>query len=780
MLAPGQMIGPYEILSPLGKGGMGEVFRAKDTRLEREVAIKILAGNLSDDAAAMSRFVREAKALAALSHSNIIAIHDFGTDQGISYAVMELLSGQTLRERIAASKIEEKEALGIAVEIANGLSAAHSAGVIHRDLKPENIFLTTDGGVKILDFGLARREVSAALEASRSAGTISQSDAGVVIGTVPYMSPEQVRGEKVDARTDIFSFGAILYEMLSGERLFSRKTSADTISAILNERAPELATSPEVNQIIQHCLEKNPDKRFQTARDLLFALKSTSSGTQVVHPSAPGLRKHTFVIASVGLIVLLAIGVSYFRMARTQSVQSLAVMPFVNGSGNADAEYLSNGITDSIIYSLSSLPKLRVMGRDTVYIFKGKQIDPRKIGRELNVQAVVTGTVVQQGNTLVIRANLINVADGSQLWGDQYNQTFADVLKIQSQISQQISENLQLKLTGEQKRLIAKHPTENPEAYRLYLKGQYHIWKNTEEDYEKARQYYQKALDLDPSFASAYGGMGLLYQALGLEGLWPPNEAWPKAEASLLEALRLDPSATNNYGNLGMIECMYKWDWDAAERNYNRMNEMSEKPFDTGQALCLLAIGRFDEAIDISSKGNEIQPLSRVFSVNYGQILMAAGQYNKAIEQLKKTIRLDPTFDSPHFALAQIYENKGMIREAITETIEAYHLQGNEDAADLFREAKDAAGYQEAKKTIARFELESLAELAKQKYVSPFEFARRRAKLNEKDEAFEWLEKAFRERSAQLIYIRVLNDFKNLRSDPRFADLVNRIGLPKT
>ncbi|MCI0619286.1 serine/threonine protein kinase, partial [bacterium] len=330
-LVPGEMIGPYEILSPLGKGGMGEVFRARDTRLEREVAIKILAGSLSGDKTAMSRFVREAKALAALSHSNIIAIHDFGTDQGVSYAVMELLKGQTLREKLGSSKkLAITETLEIGIAIANGLTAAHSAGVIHRDLKPENIFLTNDGGVKILDFGLARRGATQSAEEERLASTITRSEVGVVVGTVPYMSPEQARAERVDARTDIFSFGAVLYEMLSGERLFARKTLADTVSAILNEKPPQLPVSLEMNEIIQHCLEKNPDQRFQSTRDLLFALKTASTGTQIVvsRPSGFTLRKRTFVISLIALVVLLAFGV-YRSIRHSETINSIAVLPFI-------------------------------------------------------------------------------------------------------------------------------------------------------------------------------------------------------------------------------------------------------------------------------------------------------------------------------------------------------------------------------------------------------------------------------------------------------------------
>jgi tetratricopeptide (TPR) repeat protein len=429
------------------------------------------------------------------------------------------------------------------------------------------------------------------------------------------------------------------------------------------------------------------------------------------------------------------------------------------------------------------------MARGTAFTFKGRQVDPRKAGRDLNVEAVVTGKLSQHGENVIITTDLVRVSDGTQLWSNEYNKTLEDVLSVQQEISNEIVKNLKLKLTGEQKKYLDKLPTQNSEAYRLVLKGRYYWLKNTEEDYEKARQYFQKALDLDPTYAFAYHAIAQYYAALALEGIRPPDEAYPKAEAAFNTALHLDPELGDAYASLGRFEYIYKWNWEAAELNFKRARESQsfnlatkiDRSLDSGavgHAHCLLAVGRFDEATRLAKEASKADPLNRNIAVNYGQILSAAGKDREAIEQLKKTIRLDPQYAIPHFTLAQIYENKSMIREAIAEMIQAYHLQGSEDAADLFREAKDAAGYQEAKNTNARYELEYLAELAKQKYVSPFEFARLHAKLNEKDEAFEWLEKAFRERSAQLIFIRVMDDFKNLRSDPRFNDLVKRIGLP--
>jgi eukaryotic-like serine/threonine-protein kinase len=778
----GQMVGPYRIFSLIGIGGMGEVYEAEDTRLKRKVAIKFLSPLLSINTEARLRFERESRAASLLSHPNICSIYDVGQHQGVDYMVFEYIEGQTLSKLIEAKPIPHNQVKQVAIQIADALQEAHSKGIIHRDLKPSNIIITPHNRVKVLDFGLAKL-ITPLAESSDTEKTTP----GILFGTVQYMSPEQALGRDVDQRTDIFSFGIVLYQACSGILPFSGSTSGEILNSIIHSNPAHNESIPtDMDRVIQKCLKKSPQNRYQSISELLADLRNSNT-------DIPSPRKHLkkSAILFVSLLTVLTtlallIGIQINRQIHSSAklnilqIKSLAVLPLQNVSEdkNQDAEYLSDGITDSLIHNLSSLPNLRVMVRESVFSYKGKQIDPQKIGHELNVEAVVTGSVIKQGDRLIIRANLIHVNDGRQLWAQQYNRNLHDVLQIQREISRQISDNLQLNLTGEQKKNLSKLPTENAEAYRLYLKGQYHFWKNTEEDYEKARQYYQKALDLDPTYAIVLASLGRWYAAVGFEGIWPPADSWPKAKAASSEALSIDGNLGTAYVVLGLYECMYKWNWEAGERNYERARELDPMIEPESSGGCLLAMGKYDEAVERLKTASETFPLSRIYSANYGQLLMSTGRNNEAIQQLKKTILLDPAYDVPHFALAQIYERKGMLQQAIDETVKAYRIERDDDAADLFAAAKNATEYQKAKNEIARSALESLSELAKDKYVSPIEFARLYARLDEKDKAFQWLEKAYNERSSQLIFIRVLDDFKDLRSDPRFENLVKRIGLP--
>jgi serine/threonine-protein kinase len=783
-LNSGQLVGPYRIFSLIGAGGMGEVYQAEDTRLKRKVAIKFLSPLLPINTEARLRFERESRAASLLSHPNICSIYDVGQHHGLDYMVFEYIEGETLSKLLASNPITTDEVKDIGIQICEALQEAHSKGIIHRDLKPSNIIITPQNRVKVLDFGLAKL-ITPLAESSDT----EKSNPGILFGTVQYMSPEQALGRDVDQRTDIFSLGIVFYQMCSATLPFSGSTTGEILNSVIHsDPAPNESIPVDLQTVILKCLEKSPQNRYQSVNELLTDLREPRTN---IRSSPKHLKKSAILYASIfiGLVTLaLLIGMLINRQAHispksnTFQIKSLAVLPLQNlslkGSKNQDAEYLSDGITDSIIHNLSSLPNLHVMARQSVFRYKGKHVDPQKVGHELNVEAVVTGSVMEQGDKLIIRANLIYVNDGRELWGQQYNQNPDDLLQIQREISRHISENLQLKLSGEQKKNLAKLPTENPEAYRLFLKGQYHFWKNTEEDYEKAREYYQKALDLDPAYAMVLASLGRWYAAVGFEGIWPPAEAWPKAKAAASEALSIDGNLGTAYIVLGLYECMYKWNWQAGERNSKRARELDSLIEPESSAGCLLAMGKYDEAVDRMKTASETFPLSRIYSVNYGQLLMSTGRNNEAIEQLKKTILLDPAYDVPHFALAQVYERKGMVQQAIDETVKAYRIQGSDDAADLFAGAKNGIEYQKAKNEIASSELESLSELAKDKYVSPIEFARLHARLDEKDKAFQWLEKAYNERSSQLIFIRVLDDFKNLRSDQRFDDLVKRIGLP--
>ena len=776
----------YEIIAPLGVGGMGEVYRAKDLRLDREVAVKVLPEHLAANPDALSRFEREAKAVAALSHPNILAIHDFGSDHGVSFAVMELLEGETLRQRLYSSALPWRKTVEIAISIAEGLSAAHSKGVIHRDLKPENIFLTADGQVKILDFGLAQWKAKILEKELSAAATQSQlTHAGIVMGTVPYMSPEQVRGVSVDARSDIFSFGAVLCEMLTGVRAFTGNTAADMMAAILKEEPKDIEelkkkVPVELERLVLHCLEKNPEQRVQTARDLAFDLKSvlSDSAISVQAPRAKHFPRFIWITAAA-LTLLMVVASIYMYGIREKPIHSLAVLPFANANKDPNVEYLSDGITESVITNLSTFPNLRIMARGTAFSYKGREVDPRQAGRDLKVEAVVTGRLSQQGENLVIYANLVKVSDGTQLWGNEYKRKLEDVVDIQKEISSEIVKSLKLKLTGEQKKLLAKRSTDNPEAYRLYLRGMHHFWMDTEEDYEKAREYFQQAIDLDPAYALAYVGLGQYHEALAMTGYRPPKEAWPKAIAASRKALEIDNSVSViTFEGMARYKFFYLWDWSAAETDFK---QLQYSPISLGPrhySWLLLVMRRYDEAIEQAKKGSDFDPLNKAYSINIGQILTAAGRYDEAIQEINHTLELDPNYTTALFSLADVYEKKGMYEDVISISKRAYLILGDDQTTNLLTNAHGMTGYQQTLRTLAEQSLEQLLEQSKESYVSPLLIASLYSRLNQKDEAFRWLEKAYEERSPMLVFLKVNDDWKNLRSDPRFAELVKRIGLP--
>jgi len=508
-LKPGTRLGPYEIVNPLGAGGMGEVYRARDSRLNRDVAIKVLPERLSQDPQSLARFEREAKAVAALSHPNILVLFDVGTHDGFTYAVTELLEGQTLRERLDGSALPWRKAVEIGVAVAEGLSAAHSKGIIHRDLKPANIFLTSDGRVKILDFGLARRQSGVSPDEETATFTDAETEAGTVLGTLGYMSPEQVRGGTAEAPSDIFSLGCVLYEMVSGRRAFSGKSAGDIMAAILKEEPAPLTESgkqipAELDRIIGRCLAKNAGERFHSAHDLAFALKSTLTGSTERQSDAlasPARLRLALGLLVAVLVIALAGAFFYWKNHSGASIDSLAVLPFVNVGGDPNTEYLSDGITESLMDSLSELPNLKVMSHSAVFRYKGKEADPRAVGRELGVRAVLQGRITQRGDNLSISAELVDVDGNAHLWGEQYNRKLSDALAVQQEIAAQISDKLRLKLSSEQRTQSAKRQTDNPEAYQLYLKGRYYAAKFTREGFEKGLDFFHQAIALDPNYA---------------------------------------------------------------------------------------------------------------------------------------------------------------------------------------------------------------------------------------------------------------------------------------
>jgi eukaryotic-like serine/threonine-protein kinase len=783
-LSSGLRLGPYEIVSELGKGGMGVVYRARDVRLNRDVAMKVLPEHLVNNPDALRRFEREAKALAALSHPNILSIFDVGADQGISYVVMELLEGETLRSRIPVSGIPWQKVLDLAVPIAEALSGAHSRGVVHRDLKPENIFLTSDDRIKILDFGLARLTEIVPQQETTEAPTRSQElESATVSGTVPYMSPEQITGKGVDARSDIFSFGCVLYEMLTGRRPFSRNSSAETIAAILKENPTPLADSgkqipPQLERVVLHCLEKNPSQRFQTARDLTFALREISN-TSVIPKTTYKLPSRTFKLGLVGvpLLVIAAVSFFYFFTRPNKTIDSVAILPFANTGGDPNIEYVSDGITEGLINNLSRLPKLRVMARTTVFTYKGKQVDPRKVGQELKVRAVLTGKLTQVGDTLIIQGELVDSADGSQLWGEQYNQKFSDILTVQGTIAKEIAEKLRYKITGEQEKLLTKRYTENTEAYQLYLKGRYFWNQRTPPSLQKSMEFYQQAINKDPNYALAYAGMADSYTSLAAISDVDPKECFPKAKIAVAKALELDDTLAEAHATMMYIKSHYDWDWTGVEKEYRRAVQLNPN-YAVAHATYggyLNKMKRLTEGIAKVKRAQELDPLSLMSNMLLGRAYLLARQYDQAIDQLQKTLEIDPNFFPARTHLSIAYIQKKMYNHAIEELSKASEAAGHYD------ESISLIGYTHAvtgKRAEAMKVVDQLKERSKQRYVSPYLIATIYAGLGDKDQTFEWLQKAYEDRSFRLTFIAVQPEFDNIRPDPRYADLLRKLNLP--
>jgi TolB-like protein/Tfp pilus assembly protein PilF len=776
----GRTLGHYQLQSLLGAGGMGEVYRARDLRLDRDVAVKILPEHLATQAEALWRFEREAKAVAALSHPHILAIFDFGTEAGVSYAVTELLEGDTLRARLQRGAIEWHEAVEVGAALAEGLAAAHAKGIIHRDLKPENIFLTADGGVKILDFGIARVQRVVTPDSTTVATGIETTRQGVVLGTIGYMSPEQVRGETAEAPSDIFSLGCVLYELLSGQRPFARATTAEMIAAILDAEPPPLAQKKipaQLEQVIRHCLAKQPGARYQAARDLGFDLKTMLSGGAVTVPLP--VRRRTRVMARRGAaaaIVPLVIAAWFFwGSGPERAIDSLAVLPLVNASGDENVEYLSDGITERLISSLSQLPKLKVMAQSAVFRYKGKEIDPQRVGQEMNVRAVLTGRLSQRAETLTIGIELVNVADGSRLWGEQYKPKLADVMMVQSEIAKQVSEKLRLALTGEQEQRLTKRYTASPEAHQLYLKGRYHIDKYTAEGVKQGLAYFKQAIDLDPNYALAHVGLADAY--FHLSGTYsPPEEAMPRALALVQKALQLDETLPEAHAALAHIQMSYDWGrWEESERAFQRAIEMNPNyaAAHNEYGALLVVLGRFAEATSEMKRAQELDPLSPFFRVGVVWPLLFSRQYDEAIEQLQKIIAWNPDFVNAHLNLGWAYAHKGRYDEAIAALQQARSIDNKWDMSAALGYAYAKAGKRDEAEKVLR----ALQERAQREHISHCGFAIIYAGLGAKELALAALQKAYEARDDNLLLLKVDPFYDDLRSDPRFLDLLRRLKL---
>ena len=768
---------------------MGEVYRARDARLDRDVAIKVLPERLAKDPEALARFEREAKTIASLSHPNIVAIHDFGQDQGVWFVVTELLDGETLGSRLKQSPLPWRKSAEIGVAVAEGLAAAHAKGITHRDIKPENIFLTSDGRVKVLDFGLAR----VAPPIVDHDGTTIGSDRpehgktrpGSVLGTAGYMSPEQVRGEPVGPASDIFSLGCVLYETVSGIRPFGHESFAEALAAVLRGNPPELSASgreihPELDRLIMRCLEKNPENRFQSSRDLAFALRSISGSSEVRRAeaaTAPRRRVRPLWVA-VPAVALTVLAAGLFLWSPwSGAIDSLAVLPFANAGGDPNAEYLSDGITEAIIKNLSQLPNLGVMSRSSVFRYKGKDIDPQAAGRALQVRAVLAGRLVQRGDSLSISAELIDVGTNRQIWGEQYNRKLADLLAVQEEIASEISAKLRLRLTGDEKKMLARRHTQNTEAYQLYLQGRFHWNKRTLEGMQQSIDYFQQAIAKDPNYAQGYAGLADAFALLADYHVLPAREVMPRAKTAATRAIELDATLAEAHASLGWVKLTHDWAWADAETEFQRAIQL-----DGNYAAArhwygeyLLVLGRGDQALAELQRALQIEPVSLVLNRALGSGFHYARQYDRAIEQCRKTLALDPNFVGARLFLARAYQQKGAHAEAVAELEKALQAsEGNSNELAAVAHAYALAG----KRGEAVKILDQLKERSQQTYVQPMWIAAIHAALGQKDPAFEWLEKAYADRPGWLVYLKIEPIFDPVRSDPRLTDLLRRIGLP--
>ena len=855
-LEPNTTLSHYRIVSKIGEGGMGEVYLAQDTKLNRKVALKILPAELAANQDRMRRFVQEAQAAAALNHPNIAHIYEIGehtgssptvregsteartTDSIVHFIAMEFVEGMTLREKIHRERIELRKLLRYLQHVAEGLAKAHAAGIVHRDLKPDNIMITRDGHAKILDFGLAkliepqRTDTSAGDNPGDAATAImqQQSTPGMIMGTVGYMSPEQAQGKtgEIDQRSDVFSFGCILFEAATARKPFEGDSIVKSLHSLIYEPAPSIkdlnpSAPPDLQRIIRRCLEKDADDRYQAIREVAIELKhlrreletgdfdttvpppvstqsvlstaggSTVNSTAAVSASLPpalssaefvaqGLKRHKLSVA-IGLVIAMGVIIFfayYLRAGKSEvAIDSIAVLPFQNKSSDADTEYLSDGLAESLIYRLSQLPNLKVSPTSSVLRYKGKDTDIDQIAKELEVDAVMSGRVSQRGDNLTISVELVDVRTKKIMWAEQYDRKMSDLLATQREIATTIAQKLELKLSGTEAKGITKRYTDSNEAYQLYLKGRYSFAKRTREDMLRAIEYFRQAIKLDPKFALAYARISETYGSMPAYPYLSPNEAFPQAKAAAQQALEIDPTLAEAHTFLAYSLVIYDWNWVEGERSFKRAIELdpnnSTAHFRYGQ-IYLGSTGRLDEALAEIKRGLDLEPLD----INMGATLawgyFVAGQNDKALEQAKKTYDLDPVHPIGRWMLSQAYTNVGMYPEAISLTEQ--WLQTDPTNQFALRDAGIAyakAGRRDkAEEMITRFR-----EIGKTQYIPTCRIASIYGTLGDRDKAFEELRKAFEVRDWELYRLNADPYWNSIRDDPRFREMLKRLNLPQ-
>ena len=843
-LDPETQLGRYVIRSVLGAGGMGEVYLAHDTSLNRKVALKVLPAEVAVNQDRMRRFRQEASSAASLNHPNIAHIYEIGVVSDVNFIAMEYVDGATLRHKIYNEREDLGKLLRALQHVAEGLAKAHNAGIVHRDLKPDNIMFTSDGHAKILDFGLAKLveiAVPAEGELSGDEPTMlhAHSTPGLILGTMGYMSPEQAQGKSklIDNRSDIFSFGCILFEVITGRKAFAGTDHIEVLNKIIRESPPALAslnpdTPADLQRVVRRCLAKDPEQRYQNIKDVAIELKEvrrdmqqrgvaafstpsfsseaseaqtlwqsdlshahSRSGTISMGPQVTRASSAEFIVNEikrhrtatiVGTILVLLVtaaavwGVrSYLHARNTEvAVESIAVIPFANQSGDQSSEWISDGLTESIINHLTQVPNLKVIARSSVFRYKGRETDPIAVGKALGVRAVLTGRLMHRGETMLISTELIDVRDNKQLWGEQYERKLADMLAVQREIAREITNNLRPTLSGVEHLRIARQQTGHAQAFQLYLQGRFFWNKRTPGDLEKAIQFFQEAIDKDPNYALAHSGLADTYALLTAYTNTSARDSMPKAKEAALKALSLDDKLAEAHASLGQVAANYDYDFVTAEREYRRAIELNPNYATAHQWLAelLSSLKRTDEALAQIQHALELDPVSVIMHRIYGDVLLDGRRLDEAIQQYKKTIEMDPNFPTAHYFLGRAYEAKGLHDEAVREYTTAAELGWvTKDVIAKTREVYEKSGWN----AYLQYSLDNVVLESRASQFPPFMVAMYYGRLGRTDEAISWLEKGYEERDFRMTLLSVAFELDGLRSDPRFGELVRRMNLPE-